>query len=180
MKRFIVTAAFATILSGVASSAYAQAPAPKPAPEVKKIDYLAGTWKMEGDAKPGPMGPGGKMTMTEENTWMPGGFFLVSHSKFEGAGMGSGSGISFMGYNPDQKIYTYDEFNSMGETEHSTGIIDGDTWTWTSDEKMGGQTMKGRYSMKVLTPTSYDFKFEMSPDGAAWNTVMDGKATKVK
>jgi hypothetical protein len=45
---------------------------------------------------------------------------------------------------------------------------------------MGAQTMKGRYTMKILTPTSYTFKYEMSPDGATWNTVMDGKATKVK
>ncbi|HEX3469914.1 MAG TPA: DUF1579 family protein [Silvibacterium sp.] len=180
MRRFIVTTALMAILAGVASSVQAQMPVPKPAPEVKKLDYLAGTWKMDGEVKPGPMGPGGKMTMTGENAWMDGGFFLVSHSKFEGAGMGSGSSTSFAGYNPDQKAYTYDEFNSMGEAEHSNGTIDGDTWTWTSDEKMGGQTMKGRYTMKVLTPTSYNFKFELSPDGTTWNTVMDGKATKVK
>ena len=85
-----------------------------------------------------------------------------------------------MGYNPAQKTYTYDEFNSMGEAEHSDGTIDGGTWTWKSNEKLGDQTMKGRYTMKVLTPTTYNFKFELSPDGTTWNTVMDGKATKVK
>lgn len=44
--------------------------------------------------------------------------------------------------------------------------------------KMGPQTMKGRFSEKILSPTSYNFKFEMSTDGTTWNTVMDGKATK--
>jgi hypothetical protein len=180
MRQFVVTVALTAILAGVTSSAFAQMPAPSPAPEVKKIGYLAGTWKLEGESKPSPMGPGGKMTMTEESAWMEGGFFLVSHSKFEAPGMGRGSGTSFMGYNPDQKAYTYDEFNSMGEAEHSTGTVDGDTWIWLGDEKMGAQTMKGRYTMKILTPTSYTFKYEMSPDGATWNTVMDGKATKVK
>src|SRR5271170_5385964 len=180
MRRFVFTIAFASILAGVASSAHAQMPAPKPAPELKKLDYLVGTWKMEGESKPGPMGPGGKMTMAEEDAWMEGGFFLVSHSKFEAPGMGSGSGTSFMGYNPDQKTYTYDEFNSMGESEHATGTVDGDTWTWLSDEKMGPQAMKGRYTTKILTPTSYTFKFEMSTDGVTWSTVMNGKATKVK
>ena len=180
MKRLVVTLALTAVLAGIASAVQAQMPAPKPAPEVKKLDYLAGTWKMDGEAKPGPMGPGGKMIMTEENAWMDGGFFLVAHLKFEGAGMGNGSGISFMGYDSDQKTYTYDEFNSMGEAEHSEGTIDGDTWTWNSNEKMGVHTMKGRYTMKVLTPTTYNFKFELSPDGTTWNTVMDGKATKVK
>jgi hypothetical protein len=58
---------------------------------------------MDGEAKPGPMDSGGQNDHTEENAWMDGGFFLVAHLNFEGAGMGNGSGISFMGYNSDQK-----------------------------------------------------------------------------
>ncbi len=152
---------------------------PSPAPELKKLDYFVGAWTDDADMKPGPMGPGGKMTMTEKNDWMPGGFFLVLHTSFN-ADMGSGSGIAFMGYDPDAKQYTYDEFNSMGERNHSTGSLDGDTWSWTGDQKMGGQTIKGRFTAKTLSPTSYSFKYEMSPDGATWTTVMDGKATKAK
>jgi Protein of unknown function (DUF1579) len=177
MKRLAV---FAVVLAGLAVCAKAQTPAPTPAPELKKLDYFVGKWKMDGESKPGPMGPGGKMTMTEENAWMDGNFFLVTHSKFEAPGMGSGVASSYMGYKPDQKVYTYDEFNSMGEAEHSTGTLDGDTWTWTSDENMGGKNMKGRFTMKITSPTSYTFKFEMSPDGSTWTTVMDGTATKVK
>jgi Protein of unknown function (DUF1579) len=180
MRRFvlILSAAMAAVLAGVGSFAHAQMPMPKPAPELQKLDYFVGKWNVTGDMKPGPMGPGGKMTMTEEDSWMDGKFFLVAHSKFSGAGMGGGTGISFMGYDPDKKMYTYNEFNSMGEAEQSTGSFDGDTWTWSSDEKMGDKVMKGRFMMKVLTPTSYSFKFEVSPDGSSWSTVMDGTATK--
>ncbi len=32
------------------------------------------------------MGSGGKWSMTEDNGWMEGGFFLVSHSHFSGGG----------------------------------------------------------------------------------------------
>jgi hypothetical protein len=39
-------------------------------------------------------------------------------------------------------------------------------------------TMKGRFTMKVTSPTTYNFMFEMSQDGTKWMTVMDGKATK--
>lgn len=178
MKRLVL---FAAILAGMAVSVHAQTPpAPTPAPELKKAGYFIGSWNLEGEMKPGPMGPGGKMTMTEEDKWMDGGFFVVGHSKFSSASMGGGTAISFIGYNPDQKVYTYDEFNSMGEVEHSTGIFEGDTWTWTGDQKMGDKTIKGRFTMKILTPNSYSFKFEMSPDGNTWNTVMDGTATRVK
>ena len=39
-------------------------------------------------------------------------------------------------------------------------------------------TMKGRYTMKVLSPTSYTMKYELSQDGSNWTTAMEGKATK--
>ena len=178
MRRLVLTAVIAAVLVAAGSSAHAQTPLPKPAPELQKLDYFVGKWNVTGDMKPGPMGPGGKMTMSEEDSWMEGKFFLVAHSKFSGAGMGGGSGISFMGYDSEKKMYTYNEFNSMGAAEQSTGTLDGDTWTWASSEKMGDKVMKGRFTMKILTPTSYSFKFEVSPDGGSWTTVMDGTATK--
>jgi hypothetical protein len=45
---------------------------------------------------------------------------------------------------------------------------------------MGGKVIKGRYTVKVLSPTSYTFKFETASDAGDWNTVMEGKATKAK
>jgi hypothetical protein len=165
------------VILALASAALAQMEMPKPGPEHKKLDIFAGSWTLDGDIKPGPMGPGGKMTETEKCEWMEGNFYLVCHSQFSGS-MGSGSGISVMGYSTDDKAYTYREFNSWGEFDDSKGTVDGDTWTWTSDEKMGGMTMKGRFTMKIVSSTAYNFMFEMSQDGTKWSTIMDGKATK--
>jgi hypothetical protein len=92
--------------------------------------------------------------------------------------MGNGLGLSVMGYSADDKAYTYREFNSFGEFDDSRGALAGDTWTWTSDEKMGSMTMKGRFTMKMTSATSYTFMFEMSQDGVKWSDVMDGKASK--
>jgi hypothetical protein len=153
-------------------------PMPKPGPEIKKLEYFTGSWTCDGDNKPGPMGPGGKMTMTEESKWMDGGFFVVTHSQFKSSDMGNGSGAAVLGYDLDEKKYTYDEFNSMGERVHAKGTVDGDAWTWTSDMKMGPQTMTGRFSEKILSPAAYTIKFEVSPDGTNWTLVMDGKCTK--
>jgi hypothetical protein len=164
----------------LATAAFSQMEPMKPGPEQQKLNYFVGTWTSEGDLKPGPMGPGGKVTSNDDNQWMDGGFFVVMHATFKITGMGSGTGIAFMGYDPQEKVYTYDEFNSMGEANHSKGTVEGDTWTWTNDMKMGPQTMKARYSMKIVSPTSYTFKYEVSPDGTNWTMVMDGKATKNK
>jgi hypothetical protein len=43
---------------------------------------------------------------------------------------------------------------------------------------MSAQTMKGRLTMKVLSARVYSFKFEMSPDGTTWTTVLEGKTTR--
>jgi hypothetical protein len=153
---------------------------PKPGPEHQKLNYFVGNWTSEADMKPSPMGPGGKITVSEDSQWMEGGFFVVIRSTFKSAEMGSGSGIAFLGYDPQEKVYTYDEFNSVGQADHAKGTVEGDTWTWRSDVKMGPQTMKGRYTMKILSPTSYSYKFEMSPDGTKWDQVMEGKDTKNK
>jgi hypothetical protein len=146
-------------------------------PELKKLDYFAGTWVLEGEMKPGPMSSGGKMRETNRNQWMDGGFFLIVRSEFE-TPMGNGSGFAYMGYDPKEKIYTYDEFNSMGDAIHSRGAVDGDKWTWSGERKTDSGISKTRWVVKLVSPASYDFKFEISSDGMKWNTVMDGRATK--
>jgi Protein of unknown function (DUF1579) len=170
-----IAAFIATLL--LAATASAQMNMPKPGPEHKKLDYFTGSWACDGDVKPGPMGPGGKMSNPQDAKWMEGGYFVVIHSQMKSASMGNGSGIAFLGYDPDEKKYTYSEFNSMGEAVQSKGTVEGDAWTWIGDMKPAG---KGRFSEKILSPTSYTFKFEMSSDGTNWTPVMEGKCTKNK
>jgi hypothetical protein len=151
--------------------------APKPGPELKKLDLLNGNWIIDADLKAGSMGPGGKITESEKCAWQEGGFYLICNADYSGA-MGSGVGLVVYGYSTGDKAYTYHEFNSWGESGDSKGTVDGDAWTWASEMKMGAMTMKSRYSMKILSPTSYTMAYEVSQDGAKWTLVMDGKATK--
>jgi hypothetical protein len=175
MKTISLIAALWFLLAA-AASAQMQAPGP----EVQKLDVFAGSWTLTGDLKPGSMGPGspgGSITESETCEWMEGKFYLVCHTDFKGS-MGNGSGLSILGYSTKDKNYTYREFNSWGEFEDSRGSVDGSTWTWTSDENFNGTPMKGRFSMKISSPTAYDFAFDVSQDGTKWTTIMDGKATK--
>ena len=163
----------------LAVAALAQMEMPKPGPEHKKLDFFAGSWTLEGDMKASEMGPGGKVTEHEKCEWMEGEFFLVCHTDFKST-MGNGTSVSVMGYSTDDKAYSYREFNSWGEFVVSKGSVDGDTWTWSNDEKEDGKVMKGRFTMKITSPTSYNFTYETSPDGTKWTTMLDGKATKGK
>jgi hypothetical protein len=175
MKRAGIILAAAAALT---VAALAQEAAPKPGPEIKKLEVMAGVWSVEGDVKPNPMGAGGKMSEEEKCDWMDGNFFLVCHTDFKSANFGNGAALSIFGYSPADKAYTYREFNSWGEFEDSQGTVDGDTWTWTNEEKMGDKMMKGRFTMKFTSSSSYSFTYELSPDGAKWTTVVDGKGSK--
>lgn len=165
------------LLLGIALVAQPQADIAKPAPELKKLDYFAGTWTAHGRINPGPMGPGGTFTGTNHVQWMDGAFFLVTHSEFNGA-MGKGTETAYMGYDSNAKMYTYDSFNSLGEADHAKGTVHGDTWRWQSDTRIGPQAIKGRLTIRMLSAMTYRFKFETSTDGTTWNTVLEGRDTK--
>lgn len=177
MKRLLAAFCFATFFAGLAAAQDATQ-MPKPGSEQKRLQYFVGTWKSEYDLKPGAMGPGGKMTNTDQSEMMPGGFFLVTHTDGSGA-MGELKELALMGYDTRIGKYTYDAFNNFGEAEHFTGVVEGGTWTWMSESTMGGKTTKMRFTAKEVSPTTYTMKFEMG-SGGDWTTVMEGKATKAK
>lgn len=60
MRQQVIKLATLIVFLANAALSQAQMEMPKPAPELKKLDFLAGTWTMDGDSKPGPMGPGGQ------------------------------------------------------------------------------------------------------------------------
>jgi hypothetical protein len=152
---------------------------PGPGPEQKKLAYFAGTWKSEAELKPmGPF-PGGKMTSTGRAEIFPGGFFVVTHSSSTSP-MGPLHEMEVMGYDAREQVYTYNGFNSVGEHEVYKGTVEGDTWTWTGNSDFGGHVLKGRFVVKVVSPTVYTFRFDYSPDGTAWTNIMEGKATKTE
>jgi hypothetical protein len=172
-------AIFLAVIVLFSFSAWAQM-APKPGPEVKKLDYFVGTWTTEGTIAQGPWGAGGKFSSAGTTEWMEGGFYLVTRLdwKMPAELGGDSKEMSVTGYDTQQNTYIYEGFNSQGHHESSKGTVSGDTWTWTSEANYDGQDVKQRQTLKVLSPTSYSSKFEVSMDGTTWMTFMEGKGTK--
>jgi hypothetical protein len=152
----------------------------KPAPEVKKLNYFAGTWTTDGTIGQGPWGMGGKFSWAETTEWMSGKFFIAGDVDFKMPPEMGGDGKEtwIMGYDTHQNVYTRDGFDSKGRHDVSKGTVSNDTWIWTSQGNYGGQEIKQKMTMKILSPTSYSMKFEVSTDGTTWMTFMEGKATK--
>jgi hypothetical protein len=76
-----------------------------------------------------------------------------------------------MGYDADQKVYTFHEFGSSGEVIDAKGTVNGDTWNWTADSKMGEDKYAVRVTIKRVSPTEYTFKLEMSKNGGEFSVV---------
>jgi len=181
MNRRASVAVGVFLLFPVAAAISAQAPSgpPKPGPEHEKLAYFAGKWTSEGDTKPSPFGPGGKFTFTETCDWLAGNFALLCNSEGNFMGM-TIKGISVMSYDMGEKIYIYFESNSMGENTYSRGTLAGDTWTWTNESKMNGATVRGRFTLKQLTPDTCSYKFEMASGSEPLAVIMEGKQTRQK
>lgn len=180
--RATLHACVVVVALGAPIAAYGQPPQPpKPGPEHQRLGYFVGKWTTEGEAKPGPMGPGGKFSWTETCEWFEGRFAVVCRSEGK-TPMGPGRSLGILSYSPETKAYTYYGVDNLGMTMTSVprGTVKGDTWTYLDESTMGGKPMKVRVTIQELSPTAYTFKMEMQGDDGKWMTTMESKSTKMK
>jgi hypothetical protein len=183
-RRFALrTAGVAMSIVAVGLGAIAQAPQKAtPGPEHQRLGYFVGTWTSEGEMKPGPMGPGGKMTSRDVCEWFEGRFAVICRSEGKGP-TGPSKGLGILSYSQEEKVYIYygtDSTGTMTMTSVPKGTVKGDTWTYNDEGMMGGQKVKSRVTIKELSPTSSTFKMEMQGADGKWTTLMESKQTKVK
>src|SRR5215212_170615 len=181
MKRtFYVLAAYAVVsAAGVQVAAAQGQAASKPGPEHQRLAYFVGKWKAEGEVKPGPMGPGGKMISQDDCQWFEGRYSVICRSE-SSSPMGGTKSIGILGYNTEEKVYTYYAVDntSMNMASVPKGTIKGDTWTYTDESVMGGSKVKSRVTIKELSPTSYSFKMDMQGPDGKWMPMMESTNTK--
>jgi hypothetical protein len=140
-----------------------------------------GTWHTEGEFKPGPMGPGGRMTASETCEWFEGRFSIVCRSEGEFPA-GPNRSIGLLGYSAEDGKYTYYGADNSGKTMTtvSRGTLQGDTWTYEDESTMGGRLVRTRVTMKELSPASYTFRMEALGADGTWAPLIESRATKVR
>ena len=117
----------ACVILGTALPCLGQLQTTTPSPEHQKMGYFAGDWKLEGTMKISQNAPGGPFTSSERGEWVSGGFFLETHSSMHSV-LGDVRGVRVLEYNPADKVYTYNAYNSLGEHLMATGHVVDDTW----------------------------------------------------
>jgi hypothetical protein len=168
-----------TFLVVLASTTGAQnAPPVGRAPEYEKLTYFVGNWKTDGEIKPGPYSPGGTFVSNDHAEWMDGGRFVIGRA-MSTTPNGKQFQLSILGYDARRKAYTFNSFNSAGIQTSALGTLNDQTWTWTSVETVGAQTLHSKHTITMLSPSAYTARFEISTDGVTWSSFMEGRVTKV-
>jgi hypothetical protein len=94
--------------------------------------------------------------------------------------MGATKSIGILGYNTEEKVYTYyavDNTN-MNMASVPKGTVKGDTWTYTDESMMGGQKVKSRVTIKELSPKAYNFRMDFQGPDGKWVPMMESMNTK--
>ncbi len=152
---------------------------PQPGPEEKRLGYFVGKWIVEVDVKPSPLDPGHKGTSNETCDWFPGGFQVVCHGDFSGT-VGERKGLIIYSYSREDKVYLFYEIISDGDWDAAKGTVQGDTWTWLGEFKIGGKVIKGRFIYKEVSADTATMKGELQGDDGRWNLLVELKARRVK
>jgi hypothetical protein len=160
----------------------AQAPAPKPDPELKKLSGVVGHWTYEGEAKPGPGGSGGKVTGEQDVRWILKGFYQETRQREKGPA-GESQSLEIDGYDPANKTLTFAVYDDQGGVASGVeAFSSGTTQTYSGKWVEGGGKQYLIRGTVVFAPDflSFTWKGESSTDGKAWIPAFEVKATKAK
>jgi hypothetical protein len=153
-------------------------PMPQPAPEMKDLDALVGTWTTEEHYDPSPFMPtGGTGTGTNTVRRGPGGFtMLMDHRSKTSTGTFNSHGV--LTWDPNEKAYkTVWADSTMPGVTISTGHKEGDNIVYRSEVTMEGKKISTRDVVADRTPTSYTLTSYMN-DGSGEKKTMTLKFTR--
>jgi hypothetical protein len=168
MKRVCIAAVGVILLLAVGS-----AQAPKPGPELRKLDFWNGNWTYETEYKASPVGPAGKATGRTVVKMAVAGFAQL-YTWTEKGTTGALEGLQVLTYDPVAKTYVFNNWDSTGAITSGTGTVAGNTWTWKGTLIAGDK----QYAMRGTDVISDDLKtdiytVEVSADGGkTWATVL--------
>ena len=163
-------------------SALAQQPtqSPKPDPELKKLAVYVGQWRYEGESKPGPLGPPGKIVGEATSEMILRGFFLDWRWKEQANGAET-RGLEILGYDPINKSYASTAYMDNGSSSSGAYVFSGNTSNYSGKLAVGGKLYLLRYTETFAADLmSFVQRAEVSVDAKAWVPLSEIKYAKFK
>ena len=157
--------------------------APKPGPEMAKLQAFVGTWDVEEVIEPGAMGPGGKGHGVSQITLGPGGFSLhIRYTSTDSKGPMAGfKGEGYLLWDGEAKTYRQTWVDSMAPMlALATCHWEGDEFVSVTEGTMMGKPFKSIDRFTKITPKGYVMITEASMDGGPMKTFMTLTHTRKK
>ena len=147
--------------------------------EVKQLDWFAGKWAFEGEAKTASdFGPAGKASLAMDCRWFMGGGSLFC--TVDGTTpAGPYHDLMIHVYDADAKIYRGFDSDNTGMSSPFTLSFGKDGWTYTYDLKMKGKPAKIRMMLTDVTKDTCSYKQEISTAGGPFTVISEGKGKKL-
>jgi hypothetical protein len=165
----------------LATTILAQTQAPKPDPQLKQLSaLLAGRWTYEGEYKPGPLGPGGKITGEYIGQTILNGFFFEGRETEKGS-TGETHNIEIDAYDPANRNFVSNMYQDDGSRFSGTVTVSGNTITWEGRFIVAGQQVLFKEPFVMAADRmSGTAKGEISTDGKTWTPFFEATFTKAK
>lgn len=179
MKRFVIDLG-TLLLAFLAAPAHAESPAPRPPPELQKLDVWVGTWRLSGTAKDQPNEQEYPVLWRLREHWVLNGFFLQVAQTWSGNGQ-TLNNLEMLSYDPIKGLYTDLGFGSDGSTWSLTATFSGATMIETGESKgPDGAMTKCRMAWVFSNDgTSVSGTERCDKNGAQWQALKVG-GTKSK
>lgn len=146
---------------------------PQPTQPHKQLERLAGIWKGDERLGPSPWGPGGPATGRMNARMDLDGFFLIQDYVQEKDGKATYRGHGVLGWDAPRGLYAWFWVDSLGMIPHalSYGTFEGNSLVLRQDTPGMGFS---RYTFALEGEAGYRLRIEISNDGHAWTTFLEG------
>jgi hypothetical protein len=150
---------------------------PKPTPAHAQLAVLAGVWCGREQIPPSPWDPVGRVANARcENRLALDGFAIVHDYEQEHGGTVCFRGHGVFSYDKHEQCFVLYWFDSMGSSPGVfRGSFDGATLRLTGESSQGQQ----RATWEFQGDSRYRFRLEVSQDGVAWRTFLEGEYTRM-
>ena len=155
-------------LLGIPSIAIAQT-----TPDQKKLDVMVGKWSIDVDTKATPLSPASKASGGEQCEWFAN-RHVVCRSEAKGSA-GTYNQMRTLSYVPARKQFMAHTVDSLGTALVAYGQVNGDTWTFTTDQP----AFNIRLTLKIAAG-AYTAVAEFAGADGKYLPLSEVKATRAK
>lgn len=148
------------------------------APEMQKLAFTVGQWKLDEVDEASPFGPAGKAVFKSQTRFLYNGHFVEE----SGTGKVGDLPVSYTVltyFDSDAHLYRSLYYDSNGAVIHSAGTVEGRVIKGSGEQEANGK----KYKIKSISTfaedgKSFTYEWSYSDDGLKWKSFFRGTATR--